>query len=119
VCSTPSIFGDNTPTVGEELQYEIVKQSVARPAILIIQSIASLLIARDMEYKKKRLLYSRNNLEEAYYLLKTQLSISADFYHDSTLFSLYGTAGQGRRNSPAMWRLLVPSYWMFIKPVPT
>jgi hypothetical protein len=103
-----------TPTMIEELQYEISRAS-RRPLVhldydatscydRIIPSLASL-ISRGFGMHRNICFVHATTLEEARYLLKTQLGISDDFYTHSTEFPIFGT-GQGSANSPAIWCII-------------
>jgi exonuclease III len=103
-----------TPTLIEELQYEISKAS-RRPLVhvdydaescydRIIPSIA-MLASRAYGMHRNICVINATTLQEAKYLLKTQLGISETAYSHSSLRPLYGT-GQGSANSPMIWCLI-------------
>jgi hypothetical protein len=103
-----------TPTIIEELQYDICRAS-RRPLIhldydaascydRIIPAMASL-ISRGYGMHKNICLVHATTLEQARYLLKTQLGIGKESYSHNSVFPLYGT-GQGSANSPAIWCLI-------------
>jgi hypothetical protein len=100
-----------TPTVIEELQYEISRAS-KRPLVhmdydatacydRIILSLGSL-IARGYGQHRNITFINAKTLEEAKYVLKTQLGVSESFYRHSTFLPIYGS-GQGAGNSPGLW----------------
>lgn len=100
-----------TPTLIEELQYEITRAS-KRPLVhldydatacydRIIMSIGSL-ASRSFGQHRHIVLINAQNLHEAQYYLKTQLGVSDASYKHCNLFPIHGT-GQGAGNSPAIW----------------
>ena len=100
-----------TPTILEELQYEINRASKCALVHLdhdatacydrIILPMASL-ISRAHGQHCSIILINATTLKSARYLLKTQLGISSTSYSHSELFPIYGR-GQGSGNSPGLW----------------
>ena len=100
-----------TPTILEELQYEISRAS-KRPLIhndydasacydRIIMNMAGL-IARGHGQHRSIVFINGKTLQEAKYVLKTQLGVSERSYQHCELFPIYGS-GQGAGNSPGIW----------------
>ena len=100
-----------TPTIIEELQYEISRAS-KRPLVhldydatacndRIILPMASL-ISQAHGQHHSIVLINATTLKSARYLLKTQLGISSISYSHSNLLPIYGS-GQGSGNSPGLW----------------
>ena len=99
------------PTIIEELQYEIGRAS-KRPLIhldydatacydRIIMNFGGL-IARGFGQDRRIVFINGKTLEEAKYVLKTQMGVSESFYKNCVLFPIYGS-GQGAGNSPGIW----------------
>jgi hypothetical protein len=106
-----------TPTVLEELQYEIGRAS-KRPLIhkdydatacydRIVMSLGSL-IARGHGQHRSIVFINAATLAEAKYVLKTKLDISESSYQHCELFPIFGS-GQGAGNSPGLWDALARS----------
>ena len=70
----------------------------------IIESVASL-AARSFGQHKSLCVLHVQHLQEAKYLLKTQLGISDKHFQHCELFLIYGT-GQCSTNSPVIWCLI-------------
>ena len=103
-----------TPVFITEMQYEIAR-ATRKPLITldfdatscydrIIENIASL-AARSFGQHHQLCFVHARHLQQARYLLKTQLGISDTSYSHSRLFPIYGT-GQGSANSPVIWCLI-------------
>ncbi len=99
------------PVFIEEMQNEIARAS-RKPYIKqdfdatscydrIIPWMASMLSRSHGLHKNVCLVHART-LQEARYLLKTQLGVSEEFYSHCRAFPIYGT-GQGSGNSPMIW----------------
>ena len=99
------------PVLIEEMQNEIARAS-RKPYIKqdfdatscydrIIPWMASLL-SRSRGIHKNVCLVHAPTLQEARYLLKTQLGVSDEFYSQCRAFPIYGT-GQGSGSSPMIW----------------
>ena len=97
--------------ITESIQYEISRAS-RRPLLhldydasscydRVIMSIASL-AARAYGQHRSITLLNATTLEQAQYLLKTQLGVSSSHYSHTELAPIYG-CGQGAGNSPALW----------------
>lgn len=99
-----------TPTIIEELQYEISRAS-KRPLVhndydatacydRIIMNLASL-ISRSYGQHRSIVFINGNTLKQAKYVLKTKLGVSEEAYEHCELFPIYGS-GQGAGNSPGI-----------------
>jgi hypothetical protein len=60
------------------------------------------MLSRSRGIQKNVCLIHARTLQEACYLLKTQLGVSDEFYSHCRAFPIYGT-GQGSGNSPMIW----------------
>ena len=60
------------------------------------------LIARGFGQHRSIVFINGNTLQQAKYVLKTQLGVSEKFYKHSDLFPIHGS-GQGAGNSPGIW----------------
>jgi hypothetical protein len=100
-----------TPTVIEELQYEISRAS-KRPLIhkdhdatacydRIIMNLSSL-ISRAYGQHRSIVIINAKTLKEAIFILKTTLGISEASYKHCQVFPICG-CGQGAGNSPGIW----------------
>ena len=107
-----AVLGKNsvTPTILEELQYKISRES-KRPLIhkdydamayfdRIIMNMAGL-ITRGHGQHRSIFFINRNIPREETFVLKTQLDVSKKSYSHCTLFPIFGS-GQGAGNSPGL-----------------
>ena len=103
-----------TPVLITEMQYKITR-ATRKPFVTldfdatscydrIIESVASL-AARSFRQNKSLCFVHARHLQEARYLLKTQLGICDKHFQHCKLFPIFGT-GQGSANSPVIWCLI-------------